>query len=339
LEDIKVGDDILVKKGEMISWENAKHIADANIAKVKVRSPLGCKTRLGICQKCYGLNMTNNNLAEMGEAVGIIAAQSIGEPGTQLTLRTFHTGGVAGVGDITQGLPRVEEVVERRVPKGEALMSLTDGIITEIDDKLIKIEVKEDDKKKKGAEKKPEIMVYKLMPKQAVRVKIGQIVEAGDRLVEGNLDPKKLYKLAGRPKTQNYLVNEIQKIYSSQGVSIHDKHIETIIKQMFSRVRIKHEGDSDFAPGEVVELALVLEENDKLKAEDKKPVGFEEILLGISKVALTTDSFLSAASFEETSRVLIKAALEGKDDDLRGLKENVIIGKLIPAGTGLKKKV
>ncbi|MDD5221248.1 MAG: DNA-directed RNA polymerase subunit beta' [Candidatus Pacebacteria bacterium] len=339
LEEIKINEQILVKKGEMITWDDAKKIAESDIQKVRVRSPLSCKTRLGICKKCYGLNMTNNKLAEIGEAVGIIAAQSIGEPGTQLTLRTFHTGGVAGVGDITQGLPRVEEIVERRVPKGEAIMSLTNGVVTEIDDMLIKVKVKEDEKKKKSASKKPEVMIYKLNPKQAIRVKVGQELEAGDRLTEGNLDPKKLYKIAGREKAQNYLVNEVQKIYSSQGVSIHDKHIETIVKQMFSRVRIKSEGDSDFAPGEVVELALAIKENEILKEKGLKPIAYDEMLLGISKVALTTDSFLSAASFEETSRVLIKASLEGKEDELRGLKENVIIGKLIPAGTGLKKQV
>jgi len=341
LEEVKTGD-IVVKKGDIISWEIARKISDdKTIEKMRVRSPLSCKTRQGICQLCYGLNLTNNKIVDFGEAVGIIAAQSIGEPGTQLTLRTFHTGGVAGVGDITQGLPRVEEIFERRVPKGEAIMALADGVITEIDDKLIKIKTieKKDVKKKKSAVKKPEEIVYKLAPKQLVRVKKDQIVEAGDSLTEGSLDPKKLYKLTGRSKTQNYLINEVQKIYASQGVSIHDKHLEAIVKQMFSRVRVRDEGDSDFAPGEVVELALILDKNDELKKDDKKQVAFDEILLGISKVALTTDSFLSAASFEETSRVLIKASLEGKEDDLRGLKENVIIGKLIPAGTGLKKKV
>jgi DNA-directed RNA polymerase subunit beta' len=335
LEDIKVDGKVLVKKGEIIDWERGREIAESKIEKIRVRSPLSCKTIRGVCQKCYGWNLADNKLVKLGEAVGIIAAQSIGEPGTQLTLRTFHTGGVASGGDITQGLPRVEEIFERRTPKGEAIIATHDGVVDDVNEKLIKIKVKKNSKKKT----KEEIVEYKIPPKQIPRVKKGQVVEIGDQLTEGSLDPKKLYKIAGREKVQSYIVKEVQKIYAAQGVVIHDKHIETIVKQMFSRVRIKDEGGSDFTPGEVVELAVVLEENEKLKKEGKKPITYEELLLGISKVALTTDSFLSAASFEETSRILIKAALEGKEDTLRGLKENVIIGKLIPAGTGFRKEV
>jgi len=336
LEDIKIKDKVIVKKGEMIDWDKAKLIAQSDIDRVRIRSPLSCKTKRGVCQLCYGLDLGNNKLVKLGEAVGIVAAQSIGEPGTQLTLRTFHTGGVAAGLDITQGLPRVEEIFERRTPKGEAIMAPVDGEIIEANEKIIKLKPLIQKKKSK---KKDEVLEFKLVPNQLPIVKKGEKVEKGDRLTEGSLDLKKLYKIGGKAKVQRYIVNEVQKIYVSQGVAIHDKHIETIARQMFSRVRIKDAGGSDFTPGEVVELARVVEENEKLKKEGKKPILYEELLLGISKVALTTDSFLSAASFEETSRVLIKASLEGKVDYLRGLKENVIIGKLIPAGTGFRKEI
>jgi len=336
LEDIKIKDKVIVKKGEMIDWDKAKLIAQSDIDRVRIRSPLSCKTKRGVCQLCYGLDLGNNKLVKLGEAVGIVAAQSIGEPGTQLTLRTFHTGGVAAGLDITQGLPRVEEIFERRPPKGEAIMAPVDGEIIEVNEKIIKLKPLSSKKKSK---KKNEVLEFKLAPNQLPIVKKGEKVEKGDRLTEGSLDLRKLYKTGGKAKVQRYIVNEVQKIYVSQGVAIHDKHIETIVRQMFSRVRIKDAGGSDFTPGEVVELARVIEENEKLKKEGKKPILYEELLLGISKVALTTDSFLSAASFEETSRVLIKASLEGKVDYLRGLKENVIIGKLIPAGTGFRKEI
>ncbi|MCD5396339.1 MAG: DNA-directed RNA polymerase subunit beta' [Candidatus Pacebacteria bacterium] len=334
LEDIKIKNKVIVKKGEMIGWEKAEIIAQSEIKSVRVRSPLSCKTKRGVCQMCYGLDLGKNKLVELGEAVGIVAAQSIGEPGTQLTLRTFHTGGVAAGLDITQGLPRVEELFERRSPKGEAIIAPQDAEVVEVNEKVIKIRVV-----KKGSKEKNEVLEFKLAPNQLPIVKKGERVEKGDRLCEGSLDLKKLYKVAGKFKVQRYIVNEVQKIYVSQGVAIHDKHIEVIVRQMFSRARVKDAGDSDFTPGEVIELARVAEENEKLKREGKKPIVYEELLLGISKVALTTDSFLSAASFEETSRVLIKASLEGKVDYLRGLKENVIIGKLIPAGTGFRKRI
>ena len=319
--------EIIVKKGEIIDWKKAKKITDLGIEEVRIRSLLTCKSSRGACQKCYGWDMGNNELVKLGSAVGIIAAQAIGEPGTQLTMRTFHVGGVAGGRDITQGLPRVQEIFENRVPGGKALISKTDGIVKEITkDRIINIETK-------GKGFKTEIIEYKIPLKTAILVEKGQEIEKGEQLCEGSVDLKELYKVRGLKYTQFHILNEVQGIYNSQGVGIHDKHFEAIIKQMFSRVRIKDPGDTSFSSGEVVERLIVAEKNKKVS----KKATFKELLLGISKVALTTDSFLSAASFQETSRVLIKAAIEGKEDRLRGLKENVIIGKLIPAGTGFKK--
>jgi DNA-directed RNA polymerase subunit beta' len=269
--------------------------------------------------------------------VGVVAAQSIGEPGTQLTMRTFHTGGVAGGGDITMGLPRVQEIFEARVPGGKAEMSHDDGKVLEITpEKVIKIKSKVPSAKSKS--KKSEVVEYQIPAKSAIWVEPGQEVKKGQQLCEGSLELKELFKLAGEEETQRYIIKEIQKIYVSQGALIHDKHIEIICRQMFSRIRIKDSEDSSFSSGEIIEKTKFLEENSQLKKAKKKPAKGVSILLGISRVALTTDSFLSAASFQETSRVLIKASLEGKEDKLRGLKENVIIGKLIPAGTGFKKK-
>jgi len=335
LEDITIGGEKVVKKGEIIDFKKAeKIIKDEKIEEVKVRSPLSCKSRKGVCQKCYGWDMGRNNLVELGEAVGTVAAQAIGEPGTQLTLRTFHTGGVAeaGRGDITQGLPRVEEIFEVRTPGGQAIMSKIDGKVSKIDEKKKIIMITpESQGKKKDIE-------HKVPVGATIWAKKGQKVQKGSQLCEGSLNLNKLYKLAGKEKTFRYIVNQVQRIYSSQGVDIHDKHIEAIAKQMFSRVRIKEPGDSEFIPGEVVEKAELEEENKKLKKNKKEPATAKDLLLGISKVSLTTKSFLSAASFQETSRVLIKAAVEGREDHLWGLKENVIIGKLIPAGTGFDKK-
>ena len=315
------------KEGEIIDWKLAEKIIDAQIEKVRIRSPLSCKSKRGICQKCYGWDLGNNKLIKLGEAVGIVAAQAIGEPGTQLTMRTFHTGGVAGGGDITFGLPRVQEIFEARVPGGRAEISQVDGKIIEITpEKTIKIETH------KSA--KAEIIEYKIPENMAIFVKPGQTIKKGQQLCEGNLDLQEFFKTTGKPETERYIVGEIQKIYASQGAVIHDKHIEIIVRQMFSRIKIKDGGQSSFTSGEIVERAKFLEENENLKKEKKTPSKGLPILLGISRVALTTDSFLSAASFQETSRVLIKAAIEGKEDKLRGLKENVIIGKLIPAGTG-----
>ena len=331
LESIKIKDKT-IKKGEIIDWKIARQINDAGIEKVLVRSPISCKSVRGICQKCYGWDLSLNKVVKLGEAVGIVAAQAIGEPGTQLTMRTFHTGGVAGGRDITFGLPRVQEIFEARAPGGKAEISQVDGkILNTTGEGLIKIEAKNEKTKKN------EVIEYKVASEMAILVEKGQDIKKGDRLSEGNLDLKELFKFKGKEETQRYILKEIQNIYVSQGATIHDKHIEVIIRQMFSRVKIKDPGNSFFANGEVVEMSKMIEENNKLKKEKKTLAKGVPVLLGISRVALTTDSFLSAASFQETSRILIKASLEGKEDKLRGLKENVIIGKLIPAGTGFKK--
>jgi len=330
-----IGD--IVKKGEIIDWRAADNImADDKIESVRVRSLLTCKTIRGVCKKCYGWDFGSNKEVNLGEAVGIVAAQAIGEPGTQLTMRTFHTGGVAGGGDITLGLPRVQEIFEVRIPGGKAEMAKTDGVVQEImPDGVIRVKIakSEDDKKSKR-----DVIEYKVSPKAEILVEKGQKIKKGDILSSGNLDIKDVFKNDGIKAAQEYIRTEVQKIYVSQGVNVHDKHIEVIIRQMFSRVKVKDEGDSILIPGEVIEKEKLFEINEKLKKEGKKEVVVVPILLGITNVALSTDSFLSAASFQETSRVLIKSALEGREDKLRGLKENVIIGKIIPAGTGFNKK-
>ena len=288
----------------------------------------------------------------------MIAAQAIGEPGTQLTMRTFHTGGVAGLSDITQGLPRVEEIFEARVPKGKAAISEVQGEVHSVEikdnERLIKIKVDSasfsaadsgTSKKRKAAKGKksavkdePGIIEYKVPQNVAVLVSKGDLVGKGQPLSEGNINLHDLYEQAGQRTVEKYIVESIQKIYTSQGANIHDKHIEIIVRQMFSRVRITNVGDSNFAPGEVVQLSQVREENDKLKKSGKNTVNFESILLGVTKAALASPSWLAAASFQETSRVLIDAAVMGREDKLVGLKENVIIGKVIPAGTGYEEK-
>jgi len=336
LEDIKGKSDkggvkTIVKKGEVIDWDKGQEIIDRGVEKVRVRTPLTCKSKRGVCKKCYGWDFGKNEIVKIGSAVGIVAAQAIGEPGTQLTMRTFHTGGVAGGGDITFGLPRVQEVFEARIPKGKAEVSKAEGKVIDVtSDRVIKI-------RPKGKNLKKDIIEYKVPLRKAILVKKGEEVKKGQKLYEGNLNLRELFRLAGQEKTQSYILREIQKIYVSQGAVIHDKHIEIIIRQMFSRVKIKSPGDTLFTVGEVIERARFLEENEKMKKEKKKLAESKPILLGITRISLSTDSFLSAASFQETSRVLIKASLEGKEDKLRGLKENVIIGKLIPAGTGFKK--
>jgi len=335
LEEIKIGKKIIVKKGELINWKKAREITESEIKEVKIRSAITCKSIRGVCQKCYGWDLGSNELVNKGEAVGIVAAQAIGEPGTQLTMRTFHTGGVAGGGDITMGLPRVQEIFEARVPRGKAEISKVDGKILEITpQKVVRIKVKNEKSKVKSNN---DVVEYKLPAKTAIFVNPGDEIKKGKQLCEGNLDLRELFKNTDKEQVQRYILKEIQKIYVSQGAIIHDKHIEVIIRQMFSRVRVKDPGDSHFSTGEIIERSKLLEANAKLNKDKKKLVKGVVILLGISRVALTTDSFLSAASFQETSRVLIRAAMEGKEDKLRGLKENVIIGKLVPAGTGFKK--
>ena len=341
LETVEHAKKVFVKKGEIINWQIAKAIVDEiGIERVTVASALTCKSNQGCCQKCYGWDLGRNTDVKLGEAVGIVAAQAIGEPGTQLTLRTHHLGGIVGAGDITQGLPRIEEIFECRAPKGEAIMSLTEGKVVNINEETRVVTIKPTETKKDGKKtSKKEFMEYKIPGRIAIMVEKGQDVKENQPLCEGSLDLKKLYKSAGVEATQRYILQEVQRIYSSQGVDIHDKHIEVIIQKMFSRVRIKEEGDSDWIRGEVVERAILNEGAEALKKEKKTPPTSVQILLGISEVALNSESFLSAASFQQTSRVLIKACLEGKEDKLRGLKENVIIGKLIPVGTGFIPKI
>ncbi len=319
----------------MIDWKTAYEISkEEDIEKVAVHSPLSCKSNQGVCQKCYGWDLGRNHLVKLGEAVGIVAAQAIGEPGTQLTLRTHHLGGIVGAGDITQGLPRIEEIFESRLPKGEAIMSLTEGRVMEIDEEKRIIKIQSSNK----TSSKKDVLEYKIPGRIALLVEKGQEVKENQPLCGGSLDLKKLYKSAGLEEAQKYILKEVQRIYSSQGVDIHDKHVEIIIQKMFSRIRIKEEGDSAWIRGEVVEKVIFNEEVERLKKAKKEPPIGAQILLGISEVSLNSESFLSAASFQQTSRVLIKAALEGKEDKLRGLKENVIIGKLIPVGTGFIPK-
>ena len=297
------------------------------VSKVKIRTILTCKSRLGICAKCYGANMATGEAVQVGEAVGIIAAQSIGEPGTQLTMRTFHTGGVAG-NDITQGLPRVEELFEARKPKGLAVIADFAGTatISEKDKRTISID-SEDGKHKD----------YAINYGARIKILDGQHVEAGDELTEGSINPHDLLEVKKLEAVENYMIREVQKVYGLQGVDLADKHIEVIVRQMLKRQRVEESGDTELLPGSLVDRLEVEEINEKLVAEGKNPVVVSDIILGITKAALATDSFLSAASFQETTKVLTDAAIKGKIDPLVGLKENVIIGKLIPAGTGINR--
>lgn len=354
LEDIKVGRKIVVKAGEMISREAAKLIEKSNIDGVRVRSPLTCRTRFGLCIKCYGYDLGHNRPVELGEAVGIVAAQAIGEPGTQLTMRTFHTGGVASVVDITQGLPRVEEIFEVRPPKGKAAISEADGVVLDILDKgsnrVIRIKAEKDGRESQRARaprgrpgrgrptqrKESSVLEYVVPAQVALWVKKDDKISRGQQLVEGNIDLKELSVVLGKNAVENYILQEVKKIYNAQGELIHDKHIEIIVRQMFSRVRIKDPGGSEFLPGDIIDKPRFFEVNDQLRRAGKKPMKAVQLVMGITKVSLSTESFLSAASFQETARVLISAAVEAKTDPLRGLKENVIIGKLIPAGTGFR---
>ena len=327
---------IILKKNELINYKKAAEIdKDGSIKEVSVFSPLTCEDET-ICSRCYGLDLARNEIVRSGEAVGIIAAQAIWEPGTQLTMRTFHTGGVAGTSDITQGLPRVEEVFERRTPKGKSIISEDEGEVVEIKEteksRIIKIRTRN----KNNLDKKM-VKEYKVPLNLSIWVDKGDLVVAGTQLTEGHTDLNELYKNTNRAEVQRYIVKEVQKIYTSHGASVHDKHIEIIARQMFSRIRITDVGDSSFSPGEVISYSKYKSVNERLLGAKKNPSKGRRMLLGITKVALTTDSFLSAASFQETQRVLIRAAIEGRKDELKGLKENVIIGKIIPAGTGLKK--
>lgn len=330
ITDPKTGE-IIVEKGKLVEKEDGEKIDKLGVDKVKIRSVVTCKTSRGVCQKCYGMDLGRGKLVEIGQAVGIVAAQAIGEPGTQLTMRTFHIGGIAG-SDITQGLPRVEEIFEARPPKGEAFISEVDGKAVSIEnaDKNIIIKIEAQDKQKT-------IKEYQIPAGSTLKISEGDLVAKGSPLIEGHIDLKKLYKTMGWEEVNRYITREIQEVYASQGEGINDKHIEVIIRQMFSRIHILSEGDTGFLVGDIVEADEFNEANAEAKKSGGQEAKGERLLLGITKVALSTESFLSAASFQETARVLINAAVAGKEDKLRGLKENVIIGKLIPAGTGYKE--
>ena len=372
LEEIKdpQSGKVIVAAGEQINKEKAEEIEKAGIKSVKVRSVIKCKSERGICQQCYGFDLGSNRLVEIGQAVGIVTAQAIGEPGTQLTMRTFHSGGAAGR-DITQGLPRVEEIFETRLPKGRAVVSEFDGQVKEIKDvfdkKIIKIKVKsgaetsspfvssvkhnlsKDGKSSAAAsnenkkEQKSEYYEYAVENDIALLVKKGDLVTVGQQLTEGHIDLQELFKLKGIDAVQNYIIKEVQQIYTSQGEGIDDKHIEIIIRQMLSRVMVQDPGDTDLLSGNIIEKSQLARANREIAEEEKKtgkkkqPATATQLLMGITKASLTTESFLSAASFQETARVLINAAVTGREDHLKGLKENVIIGRLIPAGMGYRK--
>ena len=380
---------MLAPAATLLSEEDVNEILHAGVEKVYVRSPLTCQAHHGICQQCYGRDMGRGGLVELGEAVGIIAAQSIGEPGTQLTLRTFHTGGVAGVEDITQGLPRVEELFEARNPKGEAIISEIDGVfdvgwegeirtVSVTDTRLLRREiaisegyeiitadgdrVQADTVVARDAEEneilagmdgevfsedgvvfvrreETETWTNPISPTARLRVDKGDRVKAGEQLTEGSKNPKEVLRIQGREACQLYMLNEVQKVYRSQGVGIHDKHIEVILRQMLRRVTILESGDTDLLPGEFSDQFSLRAKNEKILTEGGQPATFQYTLMGVTKASLNTDSFLAAASFQETTRVLTDAAVRGATDELRGLKENVIIGKLIPVGTGFRARM
>ena len=319
--------EILIYKNEMITEALAEKVEKLGITELKVRSVLGCKSKHGVCAKCYGRNLATGNPVNIGEAVGIIAAQSIGEPGTQLTMRTFHSGGVAGVG-ITQGLPRVEELFEARKPKGLAYITEIDGTVKLVDNnKRYDIVVTADD----GDER-----IYAIPYGARIKVKDEEVIKAGDMLTEGSINPHDILAIKGPTGVQEYITKEVQKVYRNQGVDIDDRHIEIIIKQMLSKVKIDTSGDTNLLEGSLVPFREVEAINKEMLEEDLIPATFDNVLLGITKASLATESFLSAASFQETTRVLTDASIKGKADGLLGLKENVILGKLIPAGTGMK---
>ena len=320
--------EIIVDKNELITEAIADKIIKAKIEEVEIRTALTCRTNHGVCRKCYGRNLATGNVVEIGEAVGIMGAQSIGEPGTQLTMRTFHTGGVAGA-DITRGLPRVEELFEARMPKGKATIAEIDGTITKIEDAngKFKIYIKND----------TEIREHVTLYGAKLRVEKGMTISAGERLTEGNVSPKELLAVTDPNTVQQYILKEVQKVYRSQGVDINDKHVELIAKRMISKIRIMDAGDTTFIPSTTVNINEFTDGNRDVIIKGKKPAIGQPILLGITKASLETDSFLSSASFQETTRILTEASVKGKVDNLHGLKENVIIGKLIPAGTGTKE--
>ncbi|MCD6436550.1 MAG: DNA-directed RNA polymerase subunit beta', partial [Clostridiales bacterium] len=320
--------ELICSREQMITEDIAENIEIAGYTELKVRSVLTCQLKHGVCAKCYGRDLATGKFVNVGEAVGIIAAQSIGEPGTQLTMRTFHTGGVAGA-DITQGLPRVEELFEARKPKGLAVIAEIAG----------RVSFKETPKKKEVVitGKDDQEFSAQIVYGSILKVEEGDFVEAGDVITGGSISPHDIIRIIGIEGVENYIVKEVQKVYRLQGVEINDKHIEIIIRQMLSKIKIEESGDTTLLPGTIVSYQEFLRMNEKIEADGGEPAKGARALLGITKASLATDSFLSAASFQETTRVLTDAAIRGKEDKLLGLKENVIIGKLIPAGTGIKK--
>ena len=327
LEEIKHPEtkELICDTNTMITDSIIEKIQAAGIEKVKVRSVLGCKTKHGVCSKCYGMGLATREEAGLGEAIGIIAAQSIGEPGTQLTMRTIHNGGVAG-GDITQGLPRVEELFEARKPKGLAIISEISGKVSISDSKK---------RKEVTVTSKDDSKTYVVSFGAKLKVKEGEEIEAGDPIIEGSINPNDILAIKGVEGVYRYLISEVQKVYRNQGVDINDKHIEVIGRQMLKKIKIEDGGDTEFLPGALIDVGDFDDINKKMKEEGKRIATGKRTLLGITKASLATESFLSAASFQETTRVLTEAAIKGKVDNLIGLKENVIIGKLIPAGTGM----
>ena len=308
---------------------DAARIVGAGIKKVQIRTVLQCRARKGVCAHCYGSNLAFNAPCAMGEAVGIIAAQSIGEPGTQLTMRTFHTGGVAG-GDITQGLPRVEELFEARKPKGLAIITEIAGVAT----------IKDTKKKREiivTSQEDGDSKTYLIPYGSRIKIMDGAVLEAGDELTEGSVNPHDILRIKGVRAVQDYMLREVQRVYRLQGVEISDKHIEVLVRQMLKKIRIENNGDTEFLPGTLVDSLEFEDVNEAMVKEGKEPAEGKQVMLGITKASLATNSFMSAASFQETTKVLTEAAIKGKIDPLIGLKENVIIGKLIPAGTGMKR--
>ncbi len=329
--------EVIVPEGKMMDLFDAEKIGAAGITSLELRSVLSCRSKLGVCAHCYGANLANGNPVHVGESVGVIAAQSIGEPGTQLTMRTFHTGGIASAEDITQGLPRVEELFESRRPKALAIMTEISGT-AHIDDSKKNRHVVVSGVDENGA---PAEKSYLIPFGQRVRVSEGQQLEKGDMITEGHAYPHDILAIKGRTAVENYLIQEVQKVYRLQGVEINDKHIEVIVRQMLRKVRVDDAGSTSLIGGALADKMKVEEQNDAIREriaageEGLKEAQYTQVLLGITKASLATDSFMSAASFQETTRVLTEAAIKGKVDPLMGLKENVIIGKLIPAGTGL----
>ncbi len=336
LRDIKDGHKILAKEGEIISKDQSETIDASNIQEVEVRNPITCNTLYGICAKCYGADLGTTDQVRIGEAVGIVAAQSIGELGTQLTLRTFHAGGVAGE-DITTGLPRVDELFEARSPKWKATVSKSEGTVEKIEKTQGGMIVHIHKKGESG--RKGKTVEYPIIGSRKILVKEGDVVSAGDPLCEGNLDPKEILKYKSKEIVHRYIVKEVQRIYVSEGATVHDKHMDIIVKQMFSRTKIADPGDSHFVVGEIMDKSKLKEFNKEFYGTKKETAKGDEIVLGITRSALSADGWLAPASFQETARVLIKASSEGRDDHLRGLKENVIIGRLVPVGTAIRGDV